>query len=71
MKKTITTNTIVSFLMLAILSVFIVILNLTHPVESIISAVWLLALLKDSCYKLPFLLLPLISYRSAKRRVVF
>jgi len=52
--------------MLAILSVYIVSLNLTHPVKSIIRAVWLLVLVKDSCYKLPFLLLPLLSYRSAK-----
>jgi len=53
-RKTITTSTIVSFLMLAILSVYIVSLNLTHPVKSIIRAIWLLVLVKDSCYKLPF-----------------
>jgi ferredoxin-type protein NapH len=44
MKKTITASMIVSFLMLAILSVFILTPHLAHPVKSLISAVWMLTL---------------------------
>jgi ferredoxin-type protein NapH len=44
MKKTITTSIIVSFVMLAILSIFILTPHLAHPVKSIISAVWMLTL---------------------------
>jgi ferredoxin-type protein NapH len=44
MKKTITTSTVVSFLMLVILSIFILTPQLAHPIKSVISAVWMLAL---------------------------
>jgi ferredoxin-type protein NapH len=44
MKKTITTSTIVSFMMLTILSIFILTPHLAHPVKSVISAIWMLIL---------------------------